>query len=540
MKPSDLGTIESGSAGDVFLVDLTFVLKANEQSFYGAPILLGPQGEDNTVLYGVARDLLRLRKNLGIRNGVVVIGSEATTISSETTINSVLRLLRRFGTVVVYEPKASAGGVCRSLASVARWVVTQNSALFQLVSDKCGVILPNKACDDFEIVALESLKARLGVQPDQVLSLLALTEGGSEALFTKRQATRLLELHSDLEPLLQNSSAISALSSNQVRRQLTANKETLLDRLCDLRLEEVACQLPSLRMAELQFVSDDENTRRSLKECGFLSLVRLLELSTTTGVVELCEVKPQAVYKAIRNETQMRELEAMVAKAEVCAVDTEASDKDPRRALLFGVAFSISEAEAFYVPVTEADLDRTAPELIKARLRRLFEGSTNFVGHNVKFDYVLLRRHGITIKNVFFDTMLAAYECFGDWEFFNLGALARKLLGKDIKRYRDIVGEGETLLDLPFVEVVRHACMDSDTTLRLYHRLQDELEKRNLWKQFSSKTMASLRTLADNECSGVRLNMRAVNRRREALSEEVSTLRRAVLAEAGKSSMLIH
>jgi DNA polymerase III epsilon subunit-like protein len=534
MKPSNLGTIESGSAGDVFLVDLTFVLKANEQSFYGAPILLGPQGEDNTVLYGVARDLLRLRKNLGIRNGVVVIGSEATTISSETTINSVLRLLRRLGAVVVYEPKASAGGVCRSLASVARWVVTQNSALFHLVSDKCGVILPNKACDDFEIVALEALKARLGVRPDQVLSFLALTEGGSKALFTKRQATRLLELHSDLEPLLQNSLAISALSSNQVRRQLTANKETLLDRLCNIRLEETACQLPSLRMAELQFVSDDENTRRSLKECGFLSLVRLLELSTTASVVELSEVKPQVVYKAIRNETQMRELEAMIAKAEVCAMDTEASDKDPRRALLFGVAFSISEAEAFYVPVTEADLDRTAPELIEARLRRLFEGSTKFVGHNVKFDYVLLRRHGITINNVFFDTMLAAYECFGDWEFFNLGALARKLLGKDIKRYRDIVGEGETLLDLPFVEVVRHACMDSDTTLQLYHRLQVELEKRSLWKQFSSKTMASLRTLADKECSGVRLNMRAVNRRREALSEEVSTLRRAVRAEAGK------
>jgi hypothetical protein len=48
--------------------------------------------------------------------------------------------------------------------------------------------------------------------------------------------------------------------------------------------------------------------------------------------------------------------------------------------------------------------------------------------------------------------MLAAYECFGDWEFFNLGALSKKLLGKDIKRYRDIVGEGETWLDVPFKE----------------------------------------------------------------------------------------
>ena len=534
MKPSYLETIESGSAGAVFLVDLTFVLRANEQSFYGASLLRSPQGEDNTVLYGVVRDLLRLRKNLSIRNAILVIGSEATTVSSEATINRMLRLLRNLRIAVVYEPKASAGSVCGSIASLARWVVTQNRALFQLISEQFGVIVPSNTCGDFEIITPGSLKLRLGVPPDQVLSFLALTEGGSQAILTTRQTTRLLELHGDLGPLLQNSSAISALSSTQVKRQLTANKKVLLDRLCDMRLERAACQLSSLKKAELQFVSDDEDSRRCLIEYGFLSLVRLVELSETTGVVESYRAKHRAVYRAVRNEQQMTELEDLIAKAEVCAVDTEASDKDPRSALLFGIAFSMRKDEAFYVPVTEADLDGTAPELIKLRLRRLFKGSTKFVGHNVKFDYVLLRRHGITIKNVFFDTMLAAFECFGDWEFFNLGAVTRKLLGKEIKRYRDIVGEGETLLDLPFDDVLSHACTDCDMTLRLYHRLKDELEKRGLWKQFTSQTMASLRTLADKESTGVRLNMRAVERRRRALSEASAALRSAVLAEAGK------
>ena len=114
MKPSYLETIESGSAGAVFLVDLTFVLRANEQSFYGASLLRSPQGEDNTVLYGVVRDLLRLRKNLSIRNAILVIGSEANTVSSEATINRMLRLLRNLRIAVVYEPKASAGSVCGS------------------------------------------------------------------------------------------------------------------------------------------------------------------------------------------------------------------------------------------------------------------------------------------------------------------------------------------------------------------------------------------------------------------------------------------
>jgi len=129
--------------GDVVLVDLTFLLKANEHSFYDAPLLLGPRGEDNTILYGVARDLLRLRKSLGIRNAIVVIGSDATTISSDTTVNNVLCLLRSLRTVVVHEQKSTAGSLCRSLASVAWWVMTQYKTLLQLVSDKCGIILPD-------------------------------------------------------------------------------------------------------------------------------------------------------------------------------------------------------------------------------------------------------------------------------------------------------------------------------------------------------------------------------------------------------------
>jgi DNA polymerase-1 len=251
-------------------------------------------------------------------------------------------------------------------------------------------------------------------------------------------------------------------------------------------------------------------------------------------VPNVTKVQSKLAYKSIRDEAGVRELHRLLSTAEVCAVDTEANNKDPQSALLLGVAFSVNAGEAFYVPVTEGDLIGLSTEQAKAGLQRLLGGSTRFVGHNIKFDCVLLRRHGITVKHVHFDTMLAAYECFGDWEFFNLSALAEKLLGKAIKRYRDIVGERETLLDVPFNELVEHGCADADTTLQLYHRLKQELENRNLSQQFSGQTMALLRTLVDKECNGVRLSIKAINRQREALAEEVNALRKAVTAEAGR------
>jgi DNA polymerase-1 len=89
-------------------------------------------------------------------------------------------------------------------------------------------------------------------------------------------------------------------------------------------------------------------------------------------------------------------------------------------------------------------------------------------------------------------------------------------------------------LDVPFNELVDHACVDVDVTLQLYHLLKKELKKRRLSEQFSTESMALLRTLTDKECNGVQLNLKAVHRRREELTAEANALRTAVITEAGQ------
>ena len=514
---------------DLVIIDVIFLLEKSGKSFYGAPLILGRKGEDNTVLYGVTRDLLRLRKNLGIEHAVAVIGREAKTVSTEDTIDRLVRFLRRLHTAVVYEPQTAAASLCRNLLSVAQWVVTRNRVLFQLVSENVQVIVPDGSCGVEEVVSVESLKTSLGIRPAQIPSFLALTQG-VKALFSRRQAIRLLEIRDNLGQLLRDTSAVP---SQHLRRKLSANETVLLKRLCDMRLE--ATRPPArFQRSQLAFIKDEESATGILSEYDFWSLIGLLPRSMTTGLSVSTTAKHGTAYQAIRNEAGMRELEAALSNSEVCAIDTEATDKDPRSASLLGVAFAMRAGKAFYVPLTEVDLEGTSTEVIKTCLHGLLAGRTSFVGHNIKFDCVLLRQHGIAIKHVSFDTMLAAYECFGDWESFNLAALSKKLLGKDIKRYKDVVGKGETLLDVPFNEVVEHACADADVTLQLYHRLTKELEKRKLLEQFSGGPMVLLRTLADKEHNGVRLNLRAIHRRRKVLTTEADVLRTAVIAEAGQ------
>lgn len=115
--------------------------------------------------------------------------------------------------------------------------------------------------------------------------------------------------------------------------------------------------------------------------------------------------------------------------AEVCAIDTETSGKDPRRATLYGVSLAVKEGQAFYVPMIQSDLDGLSPEDVGARLRTALSRKLKLVGHNLKYDFAVLQRHGIDVEALHLDTLLAAHACFGDWDFWNLSALAKKLLG---------------------------------------------------------------------------------------------------------------
>ena len=110
------------------------------------------------------------------------------------------------------------------------------------------------------------------------------------------------------------------------------------------------------------------------------------------------------------------------------------------------MSFSVKSGEAFYLPVIAEDLEgAVGRDVVLGAIRDIFSSGTEFVGHNLKYDYVLLRRHQCEIPDFHFDTMLAAHECFGDWELLNLPFLANRLLGREVKSYKDIVSDGQSL-----------------------------------------------------------------------------------------------
>lgn len=513
-----------------FVIDATFLLEDAEKAFFGAAPLVDGHGRNSSVVYGAVRDLLRLRKALGITRGIVVVGADADEVSSAVNVVIFRDLLRGIGTNVLHEPTVRIGTLCRSILPKrkATWIVTRNKSLMQLVNARCGVIL---ACEGAppDVNTENTLASRHRIRPEQVPSFLALTDAGPGESLTTKQAVRLLEVYGTLNAAF-DSSGTDPISP-KTRRYLTANKAMLLAQLQELTvIDHIGAQWTA---PMCPIVRNDQESRRMFKDYGLPSLGRLLESPPKVDLVGTARNSNHA-YVAVVDRAGLIELEKVVASAEVCSVDTESTDKDPRKASLLGVALAINEGQAFYVPVTESDLRDVSTASVIDVLRRLLGGHVKVVGHNLKYDYVLLRRYGIRIQSPHFDTMLAAHECFGDWDFFNLGAVAKKLIGQDVKRYRDIVDEGQTLQDIPFKDLVEHGCADADAALRLYGRLRTILKEKGIDNQFASDVMPLVRLLGDKELDGVRVNIKSIVGTKNALSSEAECARVSIFAKAGK------
>ncbi len=519
-------------ADSLFVIDSTFLLETSRNTFHGAPLLQDSSGRDTTMLFGFARDLLRLRKQLGMRKSLIVIGDDGPCLP-DLLISDAIDFLKRLRVPALYAKGDRVGDVCAALTEQSTWIVTGNKAMLQLISDRCGVVLPKKG-STLDVVTAASIKDQLGVSPGQVPSLFALTEkNGRDSVLTQRQAVRFLELHGTLETVLQKAAAGDL---GQVGRKLVTRSDALRERCRELEFRAPAHQEMKGRYAGTRFIEEAEPASSVLKEYGFWSLVRLLpfpERELVRSINSAEESLPRPDYRAARTQVELDELHKMVEAAEVCALDTEASDKDARNAVLYGVAFSVRERQGVYVPLIQPDLDGVSQEEVRTRLETIFRIKAKFVGHNIKFDYLILRKHGMHLRNIYFDTMLAAGECFGDCEFFNLREVARRLLGKTIKRYCDIIKKEQTFLDVPFKDLVEHACTDADMSLRLFHRLTVELRNRQLEDRFLSDRMRMLVRLGEIECEGVRIDLKKIEMSINHLLEDADALKKLIFQEAG-------
>ncbi|MBW1850265.1 MAG: DNA polymerase I [Deltaproteobacteria bacterium] len=245
-------------------------------------------------------------------------------------------------------------------------------------------------------------------------------------------------------------------------------------------------------------------------------------------------------YGLCFTEDSLRALVKQIKRAGMVSIDTETTGRDPLQAGLVGISFSCEEGKAYYLPLGHHYLGAPSQlEWSKALeiLRDCLEDERIYkVGHNIKYDAEVLKQHGVDLKGVHFDTMIASYVINPGLRQHSLDHLAQHYLDHKMISYSDMVGKGKNQLNFSDIDVEKaseYSCEDADMTLRLKQILDQKLKSDKNEDLFFNLEMRLLPVLMAMEMAGIRINAGFFQQMSTGFAKQMKELERAIYDEAG-------
>ena len=243
-------------------------------------------------------------------------------------------------------------------------------------------------------------------------------------------------------------------------------------------------------------------------------------------------------YTLVETAAQLREVVAAVGRYPEFCFDTETTGFDIFNDRIVGLSLAVEPFKAWYVPFLVKD----TPEYAEI-VRPLFEDEKIAkIGQNIKFDLMVLRRLGITIRGRMYDTMILHYLLDPESRH-NMNALAEKYLNYKPIEIETLIGKGSKQLTMDLVNVERvkeYAAEDADVTLQLKQALYPMIEQIGLQHLYFEIEEPMIAVLADIEMAGVRIDSEALAVYAVELNRKLAELEAAIRTEAGEPNLNIN
>lgn len=238
-------------------------------------------------------------------------------------------------------------------------------------------------------------------------------------------------------------------------------------------------------------------------------------------------------YKIVQTESDWSELLSELSKTKEFCFDTETTGLVAFDADIVGISFSIKEKEAWYIPCP-ADFEE-AQKLLH-RFKDIFAGKQLKTGQNLKYDIQVLKRYGVEVHPPLFDTMLAHYLVEPDMRH-NMNALSEAYLNYQPISIESLIGkkgkEQGNMSTVPLEQIAEYAAEDADITLQLKHRLEPELENKNVRTIFDEVEIPLIHVLADMEKEGIRIDIDFLNKYSVELGLQSADIQKQIFTMAG-------
>ena len=421
-------------------------------------------------------------------------------------------------------------------------IVTGDADTMQLVSPQVKVLYPRPRGSFSDTILYDeaAVSQKYGVKPEQIADFKGLVGDPSDNIpgvhgVGEKTAVKLIQQFGSVEQIYAHIDEVTPARLQTILRENEAVARQSKE------LATIVTQTPvTLNLADCQISQYDRHQVTELfRELEFVSLLPKLPQIETERLAAKVEAKPpQGDYRIVNTTPALDELPNRLSVAKSFALDLETTSLDPMSAQLVGVSLSPAPAEAYYIPVGHVGLEELQQlplEQVIARLKPLLEDNTSAkLTHNGKYDMAVLAEYGINVKNVTFDTMLAAY-LLGE-KSLGLKTLAFSKLAIEMTPITDLIGSGAKQISMSQVEIARaadYACADADMTFRLAKMLEPELHQQGLWQLFSEVELPLMPVLVRMERNGVALDTELLRQMSHRLGEQLLKLEAEIYNSVG-------
>jgi len=377
-----------------------------------------------------------------------------------------------------------------------------------------------------------AIKRDYGIEPEQIIEVMALSGDSADNIpgipgVGEKTGLSLIQQFHSIENLFQNTDKITNAS---LKKKLEEFKEQAF---LSKKLVTITNSVP------VDVTLDDLRLGRPKKE-KLLEIFRELEFKSLINKFSEHAELSKKDYRLILTKEELVSLIEDIRKKGMFCFDTETTSTNHLEAELIGISFCIEPGMAHYLPLGHSYIG-IGPQISLNEaldlLKDIFcDEQIKKIGQNIKYDAEVLARYNVTVRGLFFDTMIASYVIDPTLRQHNLDYLAQHYLSYKMVSYDEVTGHDKrkSFASVDIMKAKEYSCEDAEITVRLKSILEERLKSDDNYTLFQDLEMNLVPVLIDMERAGIKIDVPFFTEMSERFADELASIEQRIFSLTGE------
>lgn len=542
-----------------FIIDGYAILYRSHFALIRNPLITS-YGLHTSALYGFVNHILKLLKAEKPDYFVCAFDSKEKTFRHDmyveykanrppmpeelqSQLSHLWEILEFMNIPVLKKPGVEADDIIGTLAVDAdkkglhTYIVSGDKDFMQLINDNIYMYSPgNRKSPKPIIYNPEKVIERWGLPPDKIIDFLGLMGDTADNIpgvpgVGEKTAVKLLKKFGSLESALENADKIT---NKRVHNGLIegVEKAKLSKELVKILTDvELSLEIKDLERKPINL----NDTISKFTELEFHAFVKQLQKENSIKNDPKPEINKK--YTKIVDKKALDVLAKALSNSKQFSINLVTSELSPMVAQIIGISLSIKVNESYYIPIqykekTKNNFGDNDLQYVLDRLSDILENDSILkIGHNIKADLLILKKHKIKVNGISFDSMVAAHLINPSARSNSLDSLSLEYLNYEMISIEDLVGKSRNKIKINEVEldhILNYACENADIIFQLEKIVKKKLLESDLHDYYMKIEVPLINVLLNMEYQGTYVNAKLLKSMSEKISLILNDLREKI------------